>query len=39
MRIINISEMNLGSRTYKSLIGSSSDKNDKPKQRSTGTKR
>lgn len=39
MRIINISEMNLGSRTYKSLIGSSSDKNDKPKQSSTGTKR
>lgn len=38
MRIINISEMSLGSRTYKSLIGSSEDKKDKPNKGKTGTK-
>lgn len=35
MRIINISEMSLGSRTYKALIGSSEDKKDKPNKSKT----
>lgn len=38
MKIIDISEMSLGSRTFKALLGSSVDKKEKTKQRGTGIK-